>query len=297
MRKNKPLGQLLSNVSLEDFNSWRVRGIAEFLYLPDEIDTLATFLKSRPLDEKITWLGLGSNVLIREGGVSGLLVVTHPGLGCMDWLEEGLLRVEAGVPCPKIARFCAKQGWIRAEFLAGIPGTFGGALAMNAGAFGCETWNLVCQVETVSREGVRRKHGTTAFSVGYRSVIGPPGEWFVAGTLALHKGDATASSARIKEMLDHRTRTQPLSLPNCGSVFRNPPGDFAARLIETAGLKGLREGNAVVSEKHANFIVNEGGARPKDIEALIQKVMRIVKEKHGIELVMEVRIVGDRGLE
>lgn len=268
-------------------------GAAEFLYLPDGIDTLATFLATRSLNEKITWLGLGSNVLIREAGISGLLIVTHPGLGSMDWVGGGLLRVEAGVPCPKIARFCTKQGWVGAEFLAGIPGTFGGALAMNAGAFGGETWDLVHQVETVSREGIMRKCDKKAFSVGYRSVKGPEAEWFIAGTIALQKGDAAASFARIKKMLDRRVQTQPIELPNCGSVFRNPPGDFAARLIETAGLKGLREGNAVVSEKHANFIVNMGGATASDIEVLIHKVMEVVKEKHGVKLVREVRILGD----
>lgn len=292
--KSKPLGQLLSNVSLKDYNSWQVGGAAEFLYLPSGIDDLEDFLKNHPRNGKITWLGLGSNVLVREGGILGLVVVTHPGLAGLCWVGEGLLRVEAGVPCPKVARFCSKEGWTGAEFLAGIPGTFGGALAMNAGALGGETWSFVYKVETISADGIRRERYAKEFSVGYRTVEGPAGEWFVAGILALQKGNSAESGARIKEMLAHRAKTQPIDLPNCGSVFRNPPGDFAARLIETAGLKGVREGQAAVSEKHANFIVNRGGASAADIETLIEKVKKVVKEKHGVLLVTEVKIVGVR---
>lgn len=290
--KDKLLDQLLSQVSLADYTSWQVGGYAEYLYLPSSIENLAELLKSRPPTEPFTWLGLGSNVLIRAGGILGLVIVTHPGLTHLGWEKDGVLRVEAGVPCPKVARVCIKQGWIGAEFLAGIPGTFGGALAMNAGAFGGETWNLVHTVETVSRLGINRTREAKDFSIGYRSVAGPPDEWFVAGTLFLKKGDTVTGALRIKEMLTHRAKTQPIHLPNCGSVFRNPPGDFAARLIETAGLKGLREGNAMVSEKHANFIVNLGNASAHDIENLIQKVKERVQKFHGIDLMMEVKILG-----
>lgn len=290
--KNRPLNKLLSHISLADYTSWQVGGHAEYVYLPSSIERLTELLKNRPQTEPHTWLGLGSNVLIRAGGIIGLVIVTHPGLTHLDWEKEGMLRIEAGVPCPKVARFCMKQGWTGAEFLAGIPGTFGGALAMNAGAFGGETWNLVHTVETISRLGVKRTRSTKDFSIGYRTVLGLQDEWFVAGTLLLKKGDATAAELRIKEMLAHRAKTQPIHLPNCGSVFRNPPGDFAARLIETAGLKGLRTGNAIISEKHANFIVNLGNATPQDIESLIQTVKERVEKVHGIPLTMEVKILG-----
>jgi UDP-N-acetylmuramate dehydrogenase len=273
--------------------SWRVGGPAERFYQPADLDDLALFLAGLPEDEPLLWLGLGSNLLVRDGGIRGTVVFT---LGALDELhrvgEQGLY-AGAGVTCAKVARAAARAGLTGAEFLAGIPGTLGGALAMNAGAFGGETWSLVASVETLDRHGVRHRRTPEDYQVGYRSVQSPRQEWFVAAELVLEPGDVMAAQARIKELLARRGATQPTQQPSCGSVFRNPPGDHAARLIEAAGLKGLRRGDAQVSEKHANFIVNLGVARAADIEALIHEVQDRVQATHGVRLETEVRMVGE----
>jgi UDP-N-acetylmuramate dehydrogenase len=199
-----------------------------------------------------------------------------------------------GVPCAVFARFCARHGLLGAEFLAGIPGTMGGALAMNAGAFGGETWEWVAAVETMDRHGEVRVRSPRDFRVGYRSVAGPQGEWFLAAHLRLAPGEARAGSTRIRELLARRGAAQPTGQASCGSVFRNPPGDHAARLIEAAGLKGACVGGACVSVEHANFIVNTGNAGAADIEALIRHVADTVARTQGVSLELEVRVVGDR---
>ena len=163
---------------------------------------------------------------------------------------------------------------------------------MNAGAHGGETWERVESVRTVDRSGEIHERAPSEYTVSYRSVVGPPNEWFLEAMFSFDP-DATASMETLNTMLDRRKSTQPLGLPSCGSVFRNPPGDHAARLIETASLKGFSIGGAEVSEKHANFIINRGDATATDIEELIEHVRRSVIEAHGIELVHEVRIVGE----
>jgi UDP-N-acetylmuramate dehydrogenase len=220
------------------------------------------------------------------------VILTRGLLGRLAVTSEGLVRVEAGVPCAKVARFATRHGLTGAEFLAGIPGTLGGALAMNAGAFGGETWALVARVESIDRSGRRRERPARDYRPGYREVRGPPGEWFVAAHLRLAAGDAGSAAEHIRALLRHRAETQPLGQPSCGSVFRNPPGDFAGRLIEACGLKGARIGGACVSEKHANFIVNVGGASGADVEALIERVRDTVERAHGIRLQTEVKVVG-----
>jgi UDP-N-acetylmuramate dehydrogenase len=199
------------------------------------------------------------------------------------------------VPAPHLARFVAKHGGGGAEWMAGVPGTVGGALAMNAGCYGGETWNHVASVETVDRAGGRHVRAKDEYEIGYRHVALRSGaeEWFVGATFAFGPGDPARAMARIRELLARRVASQPLSEPNAGSVFRNPPGDHAARLIESCGLKGFAVGAAQVSTKHANFIVNKGGARAADIEAVIAHVESTVRAKAGVALVREVRIVGD----
>jgi UDP-N-acetylmuramate dehydrogenase len=192
-----------------------------------------------------------------------------------------------------LAKQCVRWHLGPAVFFAGIPGTVGGALAMNAGAFGGETWNQVEAVDTVDRHGERRTRRRGDYEIGYRTVRGPGGEWFLAATFRFDR-DTESSMATIKALLKRRNASQPLGIPSCGSVFRNPPGDFAGRLIEQAGLKGRRIGGAVVSEKHANFIVNTGKAMAADIEALIEEVRAMVLERTGVRLEPEVRIVGER---
>jgi len=294
LSKNRALrGELLQQASLARYTSWRTGGPAERLYTPADIDDLACYLASRPPDEPIYWIGLGSNLLVRDGGVRGSVIVTSGALGHLERLDALTVRAEAGVPGAKVARFCVEQGLTGAEFLAGIPGTVGGALAMNAGAFGGETWNIVDRVETIDRRGERRTRAASEYTVAYRSVKGPAEEWYIAAHFRLAPGKTDKGKGLIKSLLARRGATQPTQLPNAGSVFKNPANDHAARLIEASGLKGYCIGNAGVSELHANFIVNRGGARAADIEQLIDHVRETVRMKQGVVLESEVRIIGD----
>lgn len=290
-------GELKENEPMAAHVSWRAGGVAARAFFPADMEDLCLFLERLRTDEPLLMVGLGSNLLVRDGGYNGTVIFTHGVLNRMrEEPDTGLLYVEAGVGSPKVARFAAGLDLEGAEFLAGVPGTFGGALAMNAGCHGGQTWDLVERVLMVNRRGELTERSPEEFAVGYRHVglRGKCDEWFVAAWLALSEGEGEASRARMKEMLDKRAATQPLSLPNAGSVFRNPPEDHAARLIQEAGLKGLRQGGAQVSEKHANFIVNaEGKATAADIETLIARVQAEVKAKFGVELVREVRIVGE----
>lgn len=287
-------GDLRVNEPLSEYTSWRVGGPADRIYWPADLADLLVFLHTVPHDEPLFWLGLGSNLLVRDGGLRGTVICTRGRLKDIRRIGPERVYVEAGVPCAHVARYCAEQRLNGAEFLAGIPGTMGGALAMNAGAFGGETWNLVETVITTNREGIRQNRVAREFTVGYRSVQGVEGEWFLACELKLVPGDDDTGRERIKALLARRAATQPTNQPSCGSVFRNPPGDHAARLIEACGLKGYGIGGARVSEKHANFIVNTGGATAMDIECLIQYVREQVKLRHAVCLETEVRIVGER---
>jgi UDP-N-acetylmuramate dehydrogenase len=287
-------GELLRDEPLARHTSWRVGGPAERLYRPADRADLVAFLAALPPEEPVFWLGLGSNLLVREGGLRGTVVAVIGRLNALR-VDDGGDRVyaEAGVPSAHVARAAARAGLVGLEFLAGIPGTLGGALAMNAGAFGGETWKRVVEVETVDRRGVVRRRAPVEYAVGYREVQGPAGEWFLAATLQAEEGDAAAAQQEIRRLLERRAATQPTSQPSGGSTFRNPPGDFAARLIESAGLKGLRVGGAEVSEKHANFIVNTGSATASDIEQLMDVVRDRVERLHGVRLQTEVHIVGE----
>lgn len=285
-------GELRRNEPLARYTSWRVGGPAERLYRPADAQDLALFLSTLDADEPLFWLGLGSNLLISDAGLPGTVIHTQGCLNAISQLPDQALRVEAGASCAKVARFASRHGLVGAEFLAGIPGTMGGALAMNAGAWGGETWPLVRCVRTIDRRGQIRERLQSEFSFGYRQVAGPAGEWFVGADLVLQPGDAEAAQARIRELLDQRAATQPTGVPSCGSVFRNPAGDHAARLIEAAGLKGCRRGGAEVSHKHANFIINLGDATATDIAALIDWVRDEVERCSGTRLHTEVRRLG-----
>lgn len=292
-QKNTLRGVIKYREPMARHTSWRTGGPADRYYEPADLADLCEFLQQTPVSEPVMFVGLGSNLLVRDGGIRGTVIMTSGLLNDITLLEPELVRVEAGVACAKVARFCARQGLVGVEFLAGIPGTMGGALAMNAGAFGGETWPHVVAVETIDRSGARYQRTPAEYEISYRHVRGPAGEWFVAAHLRLQPGDTEASTAHIKSLLEKRSATQPIGLPSCGSVFRNPPGDHAARLIEVSGLKGTQIGGAIVSEKHANFIINTGTATAADIEVLIEKVAAEVEQRHGIRLVKEVHIVGE----
>jgi UDP-N-acetylmuramate dehydrogenase len=250
------------------------------------------FLANLEATTPVFWHGVGSNLLVREGGIRGVVISASRILRDLERVDELTVRAGAGLPCTQVARQCVRWGLGPAEFFAGIPGTVGGALAMNAGAHGGETWERVASVLTIDRHGEIRRRSPSDYTVGYRSVTGPADEWFLEALLAFEP-DQASSAERMEAMLTRRKDTQPLGLPSCGSVFRNPPGDHAARLIEAAGLKGYRIGGAEVSEKHANFIINREAASATDIEDLIAYVQRTVSEVHGVDLVHEVRIVGE----
>lgn len=286
-------GRLLINEPLAKYTSWRVGGPADRMYIPFDKQDLIEFIKNLPTAEPIFWMGLGSNLLVRDGGIRGTVINTKGRLKQLGLAGSGEVYAEAGVPCALVARFCGDQGLVGAEFLAGIPGTMGGALKMNAGAFGGETWDCVKNVEMISASGQVTIRNKAEFDIGYRSVKGLENEWFLSAHLVLSQGDATASQQKIKELLEKRGKTQPTNQPSCGSVFKNPGGNFAARLIEQSGLKGYAIGGACVSEKHANFIVNTGNAKASEIEALIKFVRDTVQEKQGTVLQTEVLIIGD----
>jgi UDP-N-acetylmuramate dehydrogenase len=290
---NSLRGTLRMHEPLAQHTSWRVGGPAQHFYAPADIDDLALYLKGLPADEPVYWIGLGSNLLVRDGGVRGSVVCVSGRLNGLSLLDDHTVRAEAGVASAKLARYCVQNGLGGAEFLAGIPGTVGGALAMNAGAFGGETWRIVAAVETIDRSGCLHTRTPDDYAIAYRSVRGPQHEWFVAGHFGLHPDTTGEGKTRIKALLAKRGATQPTQLPNAGSVFRNPPGEYAARLIEACGLKGECEGAACVSTLHANFIVNQGGATAAQIERLIARIQTRVRAQHGVQLEPEVRMTGD----
>ena len=291
-------GILLENEPMSRHASWRVGGIADHFYRPADIDDLAVYLKSLDSDESVFWLGLGSNLLVTDAGIRGTVICTSGVMNEIRNIDETHIYVEAGVPSPKLAKFSARLGLTGAEFLSGIPGTFGGALKMNAGAVGGETWDIVESVQTIDVHGVIHNRTPEEFIVAYRSVEAKGNltadEWFVSAIVKLFPGNKEESLQKIKAHLNRRGATQPTQQPNAGSVFRNPEGDYAARLIESCGLKDFCIGGACVSEKHANFIINTGTATAKDIEELINTVHEKVQQQHGVDLIREVQIIGER---
>ena len=291
-------GREMREARLAPYTTWRCGGTADRLYVPADRDDLAAFLRELPPDEPVTVLGLGSNTLVRDGGVRGTVVIMHNPGGALA-VADGQIYAEATVACPKLARFAALHGCAGAEFLAGVPGAVGGALAMNAGCYGGETWRQVVRVEVVRRDGRFEVRTPADYAIGYRSVRRADGNAFdgifTAAWFRFPPGDGELARERIRDLLKRRIASQPLELPNAGSVFRNPSGDHAARLIQACGLKGWRIGGAYVSEKHANFIVNpQGKGSAADVEALIAYVRAAVLARTGIELEPEVRVIGEQ---
>ncbi len=285
-------GELLQQEPMGPHCSWRTGGVVKQLFRPADVDDLQQFLQQLADDEPLIWVGLGSNLLVRDGGFNGSVILTKGRLQQLE-ISDGMLSAQAGVSCAKVARESAKQGYCGLEFFAGIPGTVGGALAMNAGAFGGETWEHVIKVDTIDRHGSIRTHLPEDFEVHYREVTRPDDEFFLRGWFRLRRGDVDKAQQQIRQLLERRSQTQPTTRASCGSTFRNPQGDFAARLIESAGLKGYCIGGACVSEKHANFIINRGDATATDIEQLMGYVQQQVLRQSSISLQAEVHIVGE----
>ena len=286
-------GQLQHNVSLKPFTIWQVGGVAEKLYWPLNLEDLQSFLTTVPPDEPLTWLGVCSNVLIEDSGIPGTVIITQGALADLSLADDGLIRAEAGVSCAQLARFAARAGVGQgAEFFAGIPGSIGGALYMNAGCFGNETWCQTTQVQTINRDGLISLRDKASFTPHYRHIDGlAPQEWFISGYFKFANCDTAQSMHTIKDLLAQRYRTQPANQPCCGSVFRNPPGKHSAQLIDSLGLKGYRMGDAQISEKHANFIINRGHATAADIKAVMQHIQTTVAKAYDIQLMPEVKII------
>jgi UDP-N-acetylmuramate dehydrogenase len=281
------------NEPMSRHTSWHVGGPAEVFFNPRDRSDLAAFLRSLPGDVPISWIGLGSNVLVRDSGIQGVVISTVGTLDRLERLSQTSVYCEAGVACARLSRQCVKWGVGPAEFFAGIPGTLGGALAMNAGAFGGETWSQVIDVLTIDRHGREQRRTANEYQVGYRTVTGPvPDEWFIGARLKFEYKPGI-NETKVRELLDKRKATQPIGEWSCGSVFTNPPGDHAARLVEASGLKGYRVGDASVSEKHANFIINHGNASSDDLERLISHIRATVERDHGVRLTPEFRVLGN----
>ncbi len=289
-------GLLKLNEPLGPYTSWRIGGPADKYYRPADSQDLAEFLKTVSIEEPLVWLGLGSNVLIHDNGVRGvvlhnLLPAGEPTI-ITENQEKKVIHIDAGLPCAKLAKYCAKLGLLGAEFFAGIPGTIGGVLAMNAGAWGGETWSLVKQVEVINRKGERHIRYPSDYTIGYRKVAGPQDEWFVSANFQFEMGDVQQATQKVKALLRQRNVSQPIGVFSCGSVFQNPNNDHAARLIEASHLKGFTIGSVQISEKHANFIINLGNARATDVWQLIQHIQAVVRKDHQIDLQTEVRLIG-----
>ena len=312
-------GKLTFDESMRRHSSWRAGGSADRCYQPADLEDLRAYLCSRPATETVMAVGLGSNLLVRDVGLRGSVLLMHGALTELTLQQDGLIYVQAGVPGAKLARFAAIHDRQGAAFCAGIPGTLGGMLAMNAGCYGSEIWQHVVKVQVLTRSGELRIRTPAEYEIGYRSVkriedrgsrneiqnhaqssIHHPQsseEFFVAAWLSFKPGDGAAARLEIKQLLNKRIQSQPLNLPNAGSVFRNPPGEYAARLIEQCGLKGVSIGGAQVSEKHANFIVNTGAATATDIESLICLVRETVAAQSGVNLHPEVKIIGEASVK
>jgi UDP-N-acetylmuramate dehydrogenase len=285
--------RVLRDEPMSRHTSWHVGGPADAWFSPRDVEDLSAFLRALPAEVPVTWVGLGSNLLVRDGGIRGVVISVHGILTALDRVGSDCVRAEAGVACARLGRQCAKWQLGPADFFAGIPGTVGGALAMNAGAWGGETWPWVVEVETIDRAGARHRRAAADYGFAYRSVTPPvAGEWFLAATFRFEPRPG-ASTDSIRKLLEKRHASQPIGAWSCGSVFTNPPGGHAAQLIEGAGLKGFRIGGASVSEKHANFILNEGDATAADLEALVRHVQATVERVHGVRLVPEVRVIGE----
>ncbi|WP_459719090.1 UDP-N-acetylmuramate dehydrogenase [Sideroxyarcus sp. TK5] len=287
-------GEMLLDEPMSRHVSWRAGGVARRVYQPADLADLQVFLQQTPADEPLLAVGLGSNLLVRDGGFRGTVLLMVGALTELR-MEDGEIYAQAGVPGAKLARFAAGNKLCGAEFFVGIPGTLGGMLAMNAGCYGSETWGAVQRVQVLTRSGTLIERTPQEYDIGYRHVAlkQQSDEFFVGAWLRFGEGDVEAAKREIKALMEKRSASQPLQMPNAGSVFRNPQGEHAAKLIEGCGLKGKRIGGAQVSEKHANFIVNAGGATAADIEALIVEVQTTVQQQTGINLHPEVQIVGE----
>ncbi len=278
---------------LAAYTTFRIGGAAEVFFKPQDIKDLAYFWQNKPHDVDITILGEGSNVLVRDGGIKG--VVVHIGRGCDKVEVDGTkIYAQAGASTGKVARMARNAGLSGVEFICGVPGSMGGALVMNAGCYGHELCDILEAVDVIDNTGEIITVDPKTLGFGYRKSNLPEGWLFVAAHLALKAGDKSQVRQAMREINQKRTSSQPLELPNAGSLFKNPEGQKAWQLIQESGCRGLRKGDAQVSEKHSNFFVNLGNATACDMENLAEEVREKVYQKTGTQLEWEVRLLGDR---
>jgi UDP-N-acetylmuramate dehydrogenase len=292
-RLPRPRGRLAADAPLGPQTWFGTGGPAEVLFRPADAQDLASFLKALPADVPVTVLGVGSNLLVRDGGVKGVVVRLMRGFTGIA-VEGNELVAGAGTPDLNLALTARDHGLAGLEFLSGIPGTIGGAVMMNAGAYGGELAQVLVSAEAVDRAGKLHRVGAAALSFGYRHCSAPAGWIFTSARLRAQPGDPLVIARRIAEIDATRTESQPRSRTG-GSTFVNPPGHKAWELIDQAGCRGLRIGEAQVSEKHCNFLINLGAAGADDIEALGEEVRRRVLARSGVRLEWEIRRIGVPG--
>ena len=284
--------ELRLNEPMAKHTSFRIGGGAEVMAFPKQPEELAELLKvSALLDCKCAILGAGTNVLAPDEGLSGLVICLKDALTGMERLSDTCIRVMAGVTMSRAAVFAANLGMSGLEFAHGIPGSIGGGVYMNAGAYGGEICQVCHRVQVMDRQGNTRWLSREEMAFSYRhSVLEETGDIVICAEFTLTPAEPEAIKARMKELIGKRSASQPLDLPSAGSAFKRPVGGYAAALIDAAGLKGFRVGNAAISEKHAGFAVNLGGATANDVKALLKTVSDRVFEQSGIRLEPEIRI-------
>ncbi|CAM2827764.1 UDP-N-acetylmuramate dehydrogenase [Paenibacillus sediminis] len=289
------VGTILPNESLAKYTTWKIGGPADVLVIPDTKEQLVNLVKLLH-SEQIPWMqiGRGSNMLVSDKGVRGVVIKLGSGLDTYEF-QDTVVKAGGGLSFVKLSVLAGKEGLTGLEFAGGIPGTVGGAVYMNAGAHGSDVSRIFKSAEIVLGTGELVTYAAEDMKFGYRhSVLHEKAGIVVEATFQLAHGDRKEIAAAMASYKDRRRRTQPLQLPCAGSVFRNPPGDHAARLIESAGLKGLKVGGAEVSTQHANFIVNTGQATAEDVLTLMRKIQETIKSEYDIQLVPEVYVVGER---
>lgn len=288
-------GAVLFDCPMSQYTTFRAGGNVEALYLTQELHGLRRMV-SYLREENIPYLvvGKGSNLLVRDGGLKGVVVILKGGLATVEknGKNDQIVLAGGGLGIGELVSYCTRMGLGGLEFLAGIPGTVGGAVAMNAGAFGKDMGSMVKEIQILTDEGALVVKDRSQLKFSYRELAIPKGAVILGVRFELDREDPENISQRVEDYVTRRKAKQPLEFPSGGSVFKNPPNDYAGRLIEEAGLKGRRIGGAMISPKHANFIVNTSNARADDILALIDLVREKVKEESGIELEPEIKVVG-----
>ncbi len=288
----KKLGGLRAHESMARHTTLGVGGAARWYFRPADRNAAIQAMKLIPRDLSLLPIGRGSNLLAPDEGFSGLVM----DLGNLGGIQQdgSCLVSEAGVRMSRLAGRCVQRGLAGLEFMATVPGDVGGGVVMNAGAFGQQVSDCLRDVEVVMPGGEVAGLAASALEMTYRRTRLPAGALVLSARFELRPDDAEAIRGRMREMRARRSGSQPVEKPNCGSVFKNPPGDHAARLIEAAGLKGLRVGGARISDKHANFIVNEGSASSRDVQALIRRAQDLVERRFGVHLEPEVCLPGEK---